>query len=124
MRAFMWCRRSGCVLLAVAGLQMLRHAAAKLGMPNVAEELCDKLDKNNDGEIDFDEFVDGYGLFKKMLNRQWEEYEATSPDPSGRSSPVSLATDKQEEGSKPDGALESHAEPESEPEPVAEPASA
>jgi Ca2+-binding EF-hand superfamily protein len=28
-------------------------------MPNVAEELCDKLDKNNDGAIDFDEFVDG-----------------------------------------------------------------
>ena len=54
-------------------------------MPNVAEELCAKLDKNNDGEIDFDEFVDGYSLFKKMLNRQWEEYEASSPDSSGSS---------------------------------------
>ena len=62
-------------------------------MPNVAEELCEQLDKNNDGEIDFDEFVDGYSLFKKMLNRQWEEYEAGSPDPTGRSVPISLATE-------------------------------
>ncbi len=87
---------------------MSRRDAEKLGMPNVAEELCAKLDKNNDGEIDFDEFVDGYGLFKKMLNRQWEEYEASSPESSKRSSPVSLAS------------ADSAPEPEPEPEPAIE----
>ena len=93
---------------------MSRRDAEKLGMPNVAEELCAKLDKNNDGEIDFDEFVDGYGLFKQMLNRQWEEYEASSPDPSGRSSPVSLAADTASEAAA-DAAPEPEPEAESAP---------
>ena len=92
-----------------------------MGMPNVAEELCAKLDKNNDGEIDFDEFVDGYSLFKKMLNRQWEEYEASSPDSSGRSSPVSLAAGTASETGA-DAAPEPQPEPELETETESVPA--
>ena len=88
-------------------------------MPNVAEELCDQLDKNNDGEIDFDEFVDGYSLFKKMLNRQWEEYEAKSPGAAGLSPLDSLASDAEA-----DAAVEPEPEPKPELKPDVEPETA